>query len=284
MIHSAARHGKVPIDEGDEAASDWVEHQDRHDLMLAPYGRHLLAAAALGADETVVDIGCGTGQTTVEAARSVTTTGRAVGMDRSTTMLAAATRRAAAADVQNIHFVLGDAESHRFRRGKATVAISRFGTLGFADPVAAFANLRVALAPGGRLCLTAWADEQDNAWSTIPRRVLAERLPGSRPPHDRQGAPFAFADAARIEQVLADAGYVDVQARRVDEPVRVGSDIADAVAFLRATAAAALSAGTVDEATRAAVDDDLAAAAEPFLGPGGVTLPAAAWVVTASRG
>jgi hypothetical protein len=179
--------------------------------------------------------------------------------------------------------VLGDAESHRFRRGKANVAVSRFGTLGFADPVAAFANLRVALATGGRLCLTAWADEQDNGWSTIPRRVLAERLPGSRPPHDPLGGPFAMADKAKMERVLADAGYVDVRSHWVDEPVWVGSDVDDAVAFLRATAAGTLSAAGVDGATRAAVDDDLAAEVEPFLGSGGVTLPAAAWVVTASR-
>jgi SAM-dependent methyltransferase len=262
----------------EERAAAWVRDQERHDRMLAPYGHRLLVAAGLRPGGLVVDVGCGTGGTTIDAANAVGGTGRAVGIDASAEMVAAANRRAAEAGVENVHFVHADAETHRFRRGKADVVMSRFGVHGFTDPVAAFAAMRAALVPGGRLCFTAWAGADDNGWWAVPRGFLAEPGTGMATPGDRRG-PFAFADPARVEEVLAGAGYTDVRLERATDPVWVASDVDDAVAFFRAHAAAARPG--VDGDALATAEAPLRAALEPFVGPDGVTLPGAAWIVTA---
>ncbi|HEX3623181.1 MAG TPA: class I SAM-dependent methyltransferase [Acidimicrobiales bacterium] len=278
MTHEAGPT-HVTSDGGDDPAQGWVREQARHDRMLAAYGRLLLAAADLRPGRVVVDVGCGTGETTVAAALAVAPGGRVVGIDASEVMLVAARRRAEASAAGNVHFVHADAEDHKMRRARADVILSRFGTLHFLDPAGAFANLREALVPGGRLCFTAWAEEAANAWSTIPRRVLAGHVPHASP-HGHADGPFGFADPDRIRQVLADAGYVDVRVSRSDEAVWVGADRADAVSFFLATASKALR--DADEATAAAVGRELGAALDPFVGPDGVVLPAAAWIVTAS--
>jgi SAM-dependent methyltransferase len=282
MDHShGALSGTAPGGWSEERAAAWVRQQDRHDRMLAPYGGHLLGAAELRPGDVVMDVGCGTGQTTVDAARAVTPSGRVVGIDSSATMLEAARRRVDGAGVDNVHFVHADAEVHRFRRGKARVAISRFGTHNFVDPSAAFANLRTALAPGGRFCFTAWAEEAANGWSAIPERVLAASGAGSLYQEHRAG-PFALADPDRTRAALVGAGYTDVRVERVAEAVWVAADVADAIEFFLARATAALA--DTDETARAAIGAELATALEPFHGAEGVRLPSAAWIVSGTNG
>ena len=120
-----------------DEARHWVSEQDRYDEMLAPFAARLLHVAALDGDAHVVDIGCGTGSTTCDAAR-VAPDGRALGLDISRSMIEAARARTTRAGLANAAFEVGDAQTHRFAPGSADVAISRFGVMFFDDPVAAF--------------------------------------------------------------------------------------------------------------------------------------------------
>ena len=136
--------------DGDEGAY-WAAHADRFDRSVAPYHERLLAAAAIGASERVLDIGCGTGQTTRDAARAADA-GDALGVDLSSGMLAVARQRAQAAGLANATFEQSDAQLHPFEREAYDLAVSRTGAMFFGDPTAAFANHRLGPATPAASC------------------------------------------------------------------------------------------------------------------------------------
>jgi len=267
-----------------EEAGHWVTHQLRYDTMLAPFGARLLAAAQVAGSDRVLDVGCGCGATTLEAARWAVT-GAATGLDLSTAMLAAARRREAAERLGNVSFVAGDAQTCPFPAGGFDVAISRFGVMFFDDPEAAFVNVAGALAPGGRLAFVCWQDLFSNPFIAVPGLALAGHvaLPDLGPP----GSPgmFALADPARIRSLLAAAGLVEVVIEPLAEQILLGGygTLAEAVEFLRYGGMGRAVLASADEATRnravAAVSDALA----PYVTAEGVQIGTAAWLVTARR-
>jgi SAM-dependent methyltransferase len=178
---------------------------DFFDEELRPHNERLRAAAAVQPGERVLDIGCGAGQTTLEAARVA---GSVLGVDVSGRMLERA--RARAAGVENVEFVFGDAQSHPFERASFDVAISRCGLMFFADPVAAFGNLAGALRPGGRLAGLIWQRYEDNEWATA-LRVTRD--------------PFSLGDPEATRELLERAGFRDVRLEPVDDPVFYGHDV-----------------------------------------------------------
>ncbi|MEU9305798.1 class I SAM-dependent methyltransferase [Streptomyces sp. NPDC048269] len=178
-----------------EEGTYWPEHADRFDRAVHAHHAHLLAAAAISATDQVLDIGCGTGQTTRDAARRASR-GRAVGVDLSAAMLRRARRRAAAEGLPNAEFVQADAQVHPFPAAVFDVAVSRSGTMFFADPVAAFRNIAGALGPGGRLVQMVWQPPAGNEWFLSLTRALAAGRPLPTPPPDAPG-PFALARASR---------------------------------------------------------------------------------------
>ena len=149
---------------GDEA-QHWVTEADRYDGQLAPFGELLFDRLQLAAFETVLDVGCGCGATTIGAAR---VSAAAVGVDLSVAMLAVGKQRAQVAGLSNIEFVVGDAAHHQFASGSFDAIISRFGVMFFDDPVMAFTNLRDALRIGGRLAFVCWQGLEANPWLLVP--------------------------------------------------------------------------------------------------------------------
>ncbi len=267
-----------------EEAQHWVVEQDRYDRMLVPFSRRLLAAAALRRGERVVDIGCGTGATTCDAARAAAE-GEALGVDISRSMIEAARARATRANVTNVRFEVGDAQTHPFETESADVAISRFGVMFFDDPVAAFTNIRSTLADNGRMVFVCWQDLLLNEWMAVPGLAAAQHvpLPDLGPP----GAPgpFSLGDADRVRDVLSAAGFRDIGVDPFVDSILLGGGGAldDAITFLRSTGMArALFADAPADAVRRAVDAVTAALA-PYVTPDGVRLGAAAWLVTATR-
>ncbi len=268
---------------GDEA-SHWVAHTRRYDEMLAPFGDRLLAAAQVREPDRVLDVGCGCGATTVEAARRATA-GAATGLDLSAAMVEAARHRAAQERLGNVSFVAGDAQDFPFPAGGYDVAISRFGVMFFDDPEAGFANVARALAPAGRLAFTCWQDALSNPFVAVPGLALAGHvpLPDLGPP----GSPgmFALADPARIRFLLTAAGLAEV----VIEPLAVeillggGGTLDETVEFLRQGGMGRAVLADADEATQdraaAAVKDALSR----YVTAEGVRIGAAAWLVTARR-
>lgn len=253
---------------------------DFYDAELRRHNVHFRAAADVRPGDYVLDIGCGTGQTTREAARAAVN-GRALGVDVSASMLERARRRAEAEGLHNVTFEHGDAQSHRFPSARFDLCISRFGTMFFADPVAAFTNVGRAMRPEARLVLLVWQDAARNEWFTAVRHALA----GSTPPIPTLGdlEPFSLADPTTTQRILTAAGFADAGFAAVHEPVYYGPDpdaAYDAVLGLRHASdlLASLDPATAEEAL-----DRLRATLVPHHADSGVHFDSRAWIVTARR-
>jgi SAM-dependent methyltransferase len=186
-----------------------------YDAELSRYQRRLWKAMDVRGDDQVLDIGCGEGLNTREAAKRAVA-GSAVGVDISERMLAVARRLSEG--LPNVRFVHADAEKERFPARTFSLAVSRFGTMFFTDPDAAFANVFHALQPGARLVQLVWQDRKHQEWEAVIRDALADGRPVST------GKAFSLADPGTLERVLTGAGFADVQVVDVHEPVYYGRD------------------------------------------------------------
>jgi SAM-dependent methyltransferase len=175
----------------------------------------------------VLDIGCGTGQTTRDAAR-MARTGSASGVDIRAAAIERARELAREQGVRNVAFECADAQVHRFPEERFDLAISRFGTMFFADPVAAFANIGLALRPGGRLVMAVWQASEHNEWDVAIRQALAGLEESSAGLE-----PFSLADPATTTPTLEAAGFADVTFADLSEPVYYGPDLTAALAWVQ---------------------------------------------------
>jgi len=255
----------------------WAAEADRFDRSVARYDAAFFAAAELRPGDRVLDVGCGTGRTTREAARR---TGSALGVDLSSAMLEVARQRAADEGLTGVRFEQADAQVAAFPPAGFDVAISRTGAMFFADPVAALANVGRALAPGGRLVLLVWQALEANEWMTEILGALAAGRPLPAPPPGAPG-PFSLADPARIREVLTAAGHRQVEVEGLAEPEWWGADPDDALAFVLGLAGWLLEG--LDDAAREDAVADLRRRIEAHTGPDGVEFGSAAWLVTARR-
>jgi SAM-dependent methyltransferase len=262
----------------DAAGQTWAEMQGALDRQLAPLGRRAMAGLAAGAGERILDIGCGAGQTTLDLAAAVAPDGEVLGVDISRPLLEVARSRRAPAGVS---FVEADAQTHPFPGASFDGAFSRFGVMFFSDPKAAFANVRRALRPGGRLAFVCWRPLLENPIMTVPMAAAAKHLPEPPPPAGPNApGPFAFADPERVRRILGEAGFADVAVTPHDEAIGSG-DLRTAVGLaLRVGPLGAMLRENPDrrDAVVAAIRETLAA----YDGPEGPKLPSATWIVTAS--
>ena len=218
----------------------WARNQDRWDAVNAGFDQPLLDAAGIRAGERVLDVGCGAGAITRLAARAAGPGGRALGVDLSGPMLARAEESARHEGLSNVAFEQGDAQVHPFPAETFDVAVSRFGVMFFADPVAAFGNVRRALRPGGRLAFACPAEPEHNDWlrafaglrDVLPVGDFA--LPG-KPAEAHGPGMFSLADPDVTRDVLSGAGFVSIEARRVEVYGVWGQDAGDAATFLLAS-------------------------------------------------
>jgi SAM-dependent methyltransferase len=253
---------------------------DFYDAELRRHNVHFRAAADVRPGDHVVDIGCGTGQTTREAARAAVN-GSALGVDVSAPMLERARRLAEAEGLRNVTFERGDAQSHRFPPARFDLCISRFGTMFFTDPIAAFTNIARAMRPGARLTLLVWQDSDRNEWFTAVRQALAGSTPPT--PTDSDLEPFSLADPTHTQRILTAAGLADVGFTAVHEPVYYGPDpdaAYDAVLGLRHARDLLASR---DPATAEQAVDRLRATLAAHHADSGVLFDSHAWIVTARR-
>jgi SAM-dependent methyltransferase len=266
-----------------EAGRSWVDAQEQLDAQLGPCGALVMSATALQPGEAVLDIGCGCGGTTADLARAVGDDGRVVGVDISAPMLARARERVTA---PNVELILADAATAPLPAEAFDVLFSRFGVMFFEDPVAAFAHLRGALRPGGRVAFAAWQPLEVNPWVTVPDAAIAglvEPVPlggGGEP------GPFSLADRDRLRRLLLDAGYVDVGVAAEELEMLIGGGIhaAEAAAFSIDHGPLRRALATAPGEVRAAAAERITAALADHDSPEGVRLGAAMWVVTARAG
>jgi SAM-dependent methyltransferase len=260
----------------------WVRFQEQLDRLIEPLGMEAMRMLAPQARESILDIGCGCGQTTVELAGRVGPQGRVVGVDVSVPMLEVARRRTPPAHGARPEFLELDAESAALGTGVYAAAYSRFGVMFFSDPAAAFANIRAALKRGGRLAFVCWRPLIDNPWMHVPLQAARPLLPALSPADPNAPGPFAFANEDRVRSILAAAGFASIAFSRHD--TRIGGADAEQTVNL------ALRVGPLGAALREHPDCEAAAAVavrdalRAYATPHGVWMPASTWVVCASAG
>ena len=198
----------------------WVANQARLDRMLKAYGRAAVEAAAPAAGEQVLDIGCGAGAGSLEIAALVGPTGAVLGVDVSEPLVERA--RELAAETANARFQVADASRALLPVEDFDLLFSRFGVMFFDDPAGAFAHMRRALKPGGRLAFVCWRGAGENDWVRLPMKAIAPIVGAPAPPSPEAPGPFSFGDRARVERILGEAGFVDVAFTAVDHPITFG--------------------------------------------------------------
>jgi SAM-dependent methyltransferase len=266
---------------GPEAAH-FVDHADRYDRQLEPFTRALLERIGSDSDRIVLDVGCGSGATTLAAAVGAE---RVVGVDLSRPLVELARQRAQAAAVDNAEFVIADAQTHDFAAGAFDLLISQFGLMFFDDPVRALTNVRRALGPRGRAVSVSWQPLLANEWLMIIGEAVGRHveLPdfGGR---DRGPGMFALSEPAEITARFGAAGFGNVECTSCTPTIVLGGGggLDESIEFLLGTGMARGLLGLVDAGARDEVIRSVRAELVDRYEDGvGIRLSAAAWVVIA---
>lgn len=261
----------------------WVARQEHTDITLAAVSDALLALAAPGVGERVLDVGCGCGASTLQFARAVGSAGHVTALDISDPMLAEGKARAEAAGLTNITWRQADpamAELDEF-----DLLVSNFGAMFFGDPVAAFTHMHGAATPGARMAFVCWRSLSENPWMEVPMRAAARHLPPRPKPNPEAPGMFAFADPERVSQILGASGWAPPQIEKLDldldiaagrgleEAVVQSTQIGAVNSWLRSQSAEIITAAT------ASIREELAAHADGA----SVRLPGAVWLVSSSN-
>ena len=255
----------------------WVAKQQEMDASLAPVAEAALAQARVQPGERVLDIGCGSGATSIALAGLVGPAGHVTGLDVSGPMIELARRRSAGTG--HLDWMLADAATHDFPPGSVDLLFSRFGVMFFGDPVAAFANLRRALRPGGRLVFACWRPLEENPWMRLPLQVVQTLVP----PHPKRGGdepgPFAFGDPERVTHILTGAGFSAPRCVRFDMDMVLGSSLDEVAEQATSSGAASRALQGQPETVKRAAELAVREALIPFFKSGKVALRGAVWLV-----
>ena len=260
------------------AGHAWVEAQEFLDQMFKPFEDLLVEAASAGSRSRVLDVGCGTGSTTLAVARLLGTKGRCTGIDISDPMIAAAWVRAERESTP-ANFIRADAQTHAFEPASFDTIISRFGVMFFDDPVRAFANLRRAARDDAELRFIAWRSAAENPFMTTAERAAAPLLPNL--PARRPDAPgqFAFADRRRVTPILEESGWAEIDIRPIDIACTLPEKAL--VRYLTSLGPVGLILQEADDRTRTQVVETVRAAFDPYVHRAEVRFTTACWMVSA---
>ncbi len=247
----------------------WATMADRIDAAHAKVTRELVRRAGALAGSRVLDVGCGAG-TSVRA--FLAAGAQVTGLDLAPRLIAHA--RASLPVGSRATFIKADAQSHGFEPGQFDVIASQFGVMFFDDPVAAFANLRRAARPGGRIVFAAWAAAEENPWFQIPKAAAEAEL-GSVEADPNAPSPTAFRDIGRVEGILREAGWQDVEGQAVSLEITPPGGLAEAAdqSTRLGMAARIIRATGAGEAARARIVARIERDLAPFATAEGVRVP-----------
>jgi SAM-dependent methyltransferase len=258
------------------AARGWVEAQELLDRIFKPFEDLLIDAVATPSRRRVLDVGCGTGGTTLAVARRAAD--GAVGIDISAPMLAAARARAESEHVR-ASFVCANAQHYVFDPASFDMIVSRFGVMFFDDPAAAFTNLRRAAGDDAGLRFIAWRSAAENPFMTVAERAAAPLLPNL--PVRRPDVPgqFALADGERVRSILHQSGWVEIEVKPVDVACELPEH--ELTRYLTRLGPVGLALQEADDRTRASVVERVRPAFDPYVHGSDVRFTAASWSVGA---
>jgi SAM-dependent methyltransferase len=259
----------------------WAERQASQDILLAPVADVLIDRARPRPGERVIDIGCGSGATTVAFAEKVAPSGHVLGIDVSGPMLERARQRLSAG--LPVEFALADATIYPFEPGSFDLLASRFGVMFFAEPVRSFENMRKALRPSGRMAFACWREPRENPWMMTPLQAVYKHVPKLPQMGPEDPGPFAFASEERVRRILAGAGYKDVamEACPLSLDLAIGRGLEAAVQGALEIGPASRALEGFDATVRAAAVNSVRETLTPFAKAQSVCLPGSIWIVTA---
>ena len=263
------------------AGQGWVAMQDLIDRLYRPFEDLLVDAVARVSRGAVLDVGCGTGGTTVAVARRLGLDSRCTGIDISEPMIAAARARVEGEGTP-VRFIVADAQAYPFEPASVDTIMSRFGVMFFDDPVRAFANLRRAATDDGSLRCITWRSAAENAFMTTAERAAAPLLPDLPPRRPDGPGQFAFADEGRVHRILQESGWVDIEFRPIDLECTLPEK--DLVTYLSRLGPVGLILQDADDRTRARVIEAVRPAFDPYVHGADVRFTAACWLVAARAG
>jgi SAM-dependent methyltransferase len=252
---------------------------------LGAHGEAALAAHPPRSGDRVLDIGCGFGDTSLRIAGLIGDSGSVLGVDVAPRFIETAGKEAEQADLDNVSFAVRDVQVTEFE-DRFDYAFARFGTMFFANPVAAMRNVRQALVPGGRLCIVVWRRKLDNDWLHRAEKVVERYVeePEETDEPTCGPGPFSMANADTVSDILLNAGFDEVELRRCDIPILIGRNLNHAVEFATAIGPAGeviRLAGDEAEKIRPRIEAALREALAEFEGPDGVVASASTWIVSA---
>jgi SAM-dependent methyltransferase len=256
----------------------WVQAQEVLDRMLRPLESLLVEAVTTGSHARVLDVGCGTGSTTLACARLIGRRGIAMGVDISEPMLAVARQRAERESTP-VSFIRADAQTHAFSRASFDLIVSRLGVMFFDDSVAAFTNLRRAVPENGELRVITWRSAAENPFLTAAERAATPLLPEAPARAPDAPGPFALADRSRIEHILEESGWVGIDVRATD--VACALPVQDLVQYFTWVGPVGRILQQVDDGTRQRIIEVVRPAFDQYVHEAELRFTAACWMVSA---
>ncbi len=270
-----------------EVGERWAERDDFMARLLEPAASALLQKVLPARGIDAIDIGCGGGSQTIALAEKIGVGGSVLGVDISKPLLECARGRTILTKFNRAHveFLKADASTYGFTPESVDLLFSRFGVMFFDDPVAAFANLRQALQPDGKLGFCCWREKRLNDWINLPYQAIRPYLPEQPEEDPFAPGPFAFARDEYVSEVVAQAGFSDVEIIPCDVPMSFGpsKDIQAAAKEVTQTGPIARLMLDLSDDVRPSAFDRVVEALEPNYKDGTVTLCGAFWLVTASK-
>jgi SAM-dependent methyltransferase len=260
-----------------DSGGKWVRNQERMDRTLGPFSEHVMSVTGVAEGDVVLDVGCGTGETSLRLADKGA---MVTGVDVSQPML---THAAGRPDSTKARFVMADASSHDFGDAAFDLVFSRFGVMFFSDPDSAFANLGRMTRSGGRLAFACWRPLSENPWMLKPVIIAKDFITMPPRPGPEAPGPFSFADTDRVTRILTAGGYSDIAIEPYDHDMYMGDTVKDAVVTAMEVGPIGGVAKDADDATVAALESALADMLAQHLTDEGVRLPGAIWCVTARK-
>ncbi|MEM7707215.1 MAG: class I SAM-dependent methyltransferase [Pseudomonadota bacterium] len=271
--------GPASVDDWNGWAGDgWIDLQKTLDAMFAPQRDFLLAQLREDDRRKVLDIGCGTGATSLALSARLADGGHCTGIDISGPMVMLARKRLSSTPLP-VDFVVADAATHPFKAGHYELLVSRFGVMFFPDPKQAFSNLLRAAAPGAELHALAWRRPEDNPFMTIAGRAASSVLPELKPPPPNEPGQFGFADSDWVQGILGNSGWGQVRMNALNFACAFPAD--QLAGFVTKLGALGRRWPDLDKATRAALLEAVLPAYEPHIGGDKVHFTAACWHISA---